>query len=405
MSSNLIARYSEEMDTDLDPTLGFYVLELCKNEDLTVWHNNNPPHTDAMDTPNGYSMVLTRYTRSGHEQTLHLLMKEHKGFDHMLTQIDPRYHTRMCAIVPLRTPVDGAGVPDNAKDSTNKDSIVPTRHTVFNHAQTPSLVMEKREVVDCTSTQVNLADETNDVDMGSRGTSGGRRTQQQPTAFPLTPAKLAIQYPVDTFTEIKSYALNHPLEGCSTLLRWSERLTFAATARSTIAHTGINMGAVLMTPISYEYPTEGTRPGEVAIKPLRPDPSVVSDHAHLVLIQRFVRNKHNTRFYRAQTRRCTKHQSPTEPWECRRVIKNRGDTYNCAIDYRHVTTVGTNPMSPHAAYDQQNPLDSVLRILTTDAMRRGPEELPSRAETPNGSDAASGTLWSAREIFRKGLDS
>ncbi|KAH9171422.1 hypothetical protein EDB89DRAFT_2229939 [Lactarius sanguifluus] len=33
-------------------------------------------------------------------------------------------------------------------------------------------------------------------------------------------------------------------------------------------------------------------------------------------------------------------------------------------------------------------------------MDRGPEEPPSRAETPDGSDAASGTLQSAREIFR-----
>ncbi|KAH9163198.1 hypothetical protein EDB89DRAFT_2079066 [Lactarius sanguifluus] len=48
---------------------------------------------------------------------------------------------------------------------------------------------------------------------------------------------------------------------------------------------------------------------------------------------------------------------------------------------------------------------SLLRIPTADATEHGLEEPPSWAETPDGSDAASGTLQSAREIFRKGLDS
>ncbi|KAH9171207.1 hypothetical protein EDB89DRAFT_1907217 [Lactarius sanguifluus] len=47
----------------------------------------------------------------------------------------------------------------------------------------------------------------------------------------------------------------------------------------------------------------------------------------------------------------------------------------------------------------------MLRIPTADATGHGPEEPPSRAETPGGSDTASGTLRSTREIFRKGLDS
>ncbi|KAH9172294.1 hypothetical protein EDB89DRAFT_2168792 [Lactarius sanguifluus] len=47
----------------------------------------------------------------------------------------------------------------------------------------------------------------------------------------------------------------------------------------------------------------------------------------------------------------------------------------------------------------------MLRIPTANATGRGPEEPPSWAETPDGLDAASGTLRSAREIFRKGLDS
>ncbi|KAH9162102.1 hypothetical protein EDB89DRAFT_2154021 [Lactarius sanguifluus] len=51
------------------------------------------------------------------------------------------------------------------------------------------------------------------------------------------------------------------------------------------------------------------------------------------------------------------------------------------------------------------PSDQLLRIPTADATDCELEELPSRVETPGGSDAASGTLRSAREIFRKGLDS
>ncbi|KAH9167926.1 hypothetical protein EDB89DRAFT_2206376 [Lactarius sanguifluus] len=552
-SSILIARYSGETDTDLDPTLGFYALELRKNENSTVRRNDNPPHTDAMGTPNEYSTVLTRYARPGHEQTPDLLTKEHEGFDHTLTQIDPRYHTGTCAIVPLRTPVDGGiddkpkntltadegtrpvfprhtlqyhalvpqedpgpeskikrddnpprthtayksyprerlPVPDDAKNSTNEDSIVPTRHTASNHAQTLSLETEKREVVDCTSTRVNLAyraevyfivrphtfrDETNGVDTGSRGTSGGRRTRRyvsphrdprQSTVFPRTPAKLAVQYPVDTFAEIESYALNHPSERRSTLSRRSKRLTFAATARSTIAHTGIDTGAVLTTPPSYEYPTEGTRPDEVAIKPLRPDPGVVLDHDHLVLIQRFVRrgqdntngedkthnlhhiarrrpqprpvaahhkvvtianlsaptfegndtttantatspasptpstttpptttattrgNKHNTRFHRAQTRRRTKYRSLTEPRKRGRVIKNWGDTYDCAIDYRHVTTVGINPTSPHTAYNQRNPSDSGQASTPQPSLASTSPLNPARSYPPSPTHAKS----------------
>ncbi|KAH9159180.1 hypothetical protein EDB89DRAFT_2084468 [Lactarius sanguifluus] len=50
-------------------------------------------------------------------------------------------------------------------------------------------------------------------------------------------------------------------------------------------------------------------------------------------------------------------------------------------------------------------VDMLLRIPTADATDRGPEEPPSRAETPDGLDAASGTLRSARETFRRGLDS
>ncbi|KAH9173872.1 hypothetical protein EDB89DRAFT_1905032 [Lactarius sanguifluus] len=359
-SSIPIARYSEETDTDLNPTLEFYTPELRKKKNSTVRRNDNTPCTH------------NTYTSSPRERLL---------------------------------------VPDDAKDSTKKDSIVPTKHTTSNHAQTPCLATKKREVVDCTSTRVNLAylaeayfvvqpytfrDETNDV---------------------------------DTFTEIESYALNHPSEGRSTPSRRSKRLTFAVTARSTIApsHTGINTNARLTTSISYEYPTEGARPGEVAIKPLRLNPDVVSDHARLVLIQRFGRhgqdntngggethkshhiarrrprprhvtahhmvatianptaptfggndmttantatsptslmpstttpptatatsrgNKCNTRIHRAKTRR--------QPREHGRVIKSRIDTYDYAIDYRHVTTAGINPTSPHAAYDQQNPSD------------------------------------------------
>ncbi|KAH9159724.1 hypothetical protein EDB89DRAFT_2083115 [Lactarius sanguifluus] len=45
----------------------------------------------------------------------------------------------------------------------------------------------------------------------------------------------------------------------------------------------------------------------------------------------------------------------------------------------------------------------MLRIPTADATDRKPEEPPSWAETPGGLDAASGTLRSAREIFRHGL--
>ncbi|KAH9160439.1 hypothetical protein EDB89DRAFT_2081801 [Lactarius sanguifluus] len=47
----------------------------------------------------------------------------------------------------------------------------------------------------------------------------------------------------------------------------------------------------------------------------------------------------------------------------------------------------------------------MLQIPTTDTTGHRPEELPSQVETPDGSDATSGTLRSAREIFRKGLDS
>ncbi|KAH9166709.1 hypothetical protein EDB89DRAFT_2075550 [Lactarius sanguifluus] len=45
----------------------------------------------------------------------------------------------------------------------------------------------------------------------------------------------------------------------------------------------------------------------------------------------------------------------------------------------------------------------MLQIPTADTTERGLEEPPSWAETPDGSDAASGTLRSTRETFRKGL--
>ncbi|KAH9160955.1 hypothetical protein EDB89DRAFT_2081079 [Lactarius sanguifluus] len=60
--------------------------------------------------------------------------------------------------------------------------------------------------------------------------------------------------------------------------------------------------------------------------------------------------------------------------------------------------------SPVESGDSRPEGGLMLQIPTADATDRGPEEPPSRAGTPDGLDAASGTLWSAREIFRRGLD-
>ncbi|KAH9173141.1 hypothetical protein EDB89DRAFT_1905634 [Lactarius sanguifluus] len=61
--------------------------------------------------------------------------------------------------------------------------------------------------------------------------------------------------------------------------------------------------------------------------------------------------------------------------------------------------------SPVESGDSRPEGGLMLRIPTADVTGRGPEDPPSRAETPDGLDAASGILRSAREIFRHGLDS
>ncbi|KAH9170258.1 hypothetical protein EDB89DRAFT_2072242 [Lactarius sanguifluus] len=59
--------------------------------------------------------------------------------------------------------------------------------------------------------------------------------------------------------------------------------------------------------------------------------------------------------------------------------------------------------SPVESGDSRPEGGLMLRIPTADATGHGPEELPSQAETPDGSEATSRTLRSARETFRKGL--
>ncbi|KAH9170478.1 hypothetical protein EDB89DRAFT_1853403, partial [Lactarius sanguifluus] len=69
----------------------------------------------------------------------------------------------------------------------------------------------------------------------------------RPWAFPPNPVSLTIQYLINTVTKIESHVPTHSSEGRNTSSRQSRKLSFAATTKSIIARTEIDMGTALTT--------------------------------------------------------------------------------------------------------------------------------------------------------------